>query len=319
LRDFDGGRSVAKRRRFDDDDSHFQKRFSREAPEAEVDTWELAELGGADRWSTWDEPQAGERGPQPYPDWLVTELAAKDTELGILKTGKEADVFLIARAVPDTDRSCLLAAKRYRSAQKRLFHRDAGYLEGRRVRESRDNRAMAKRTTVGMQMIAGQWARAEFNALCSLYSLGVPVPYPVQIIGTEVLEEFIGDPDTQQAAPRLAQIRSSDADLGDLWDQLVAATSLLARAGFAHGDLSAYNLLVHHGRLVLIDLPQIVDVVANPQGREFLTRDAMNVATWFKSRGLDVSGEDLAAELITEAGISVGPRPGAGGQRPVSG
>jgi RIO kinase 1 len=164
-------------------------------------------------------------------------------------------------------------------------------------------------------MIAGQWARAEFNALCSLYSLGVPVPYPVQIIGTEVLEEFIGDPDTQQAAPRLAQIRSSDADLGDLWDQLVAATSLLARAGFAHGDLSAYNLLVHHGRLVLIDLPQIVDVVANPQGREFLTRDAMNVATWFKSRGLDVSGEDLAAELIAEAGISVAPRPVAGGQR----
>jgi RIO kinase 1 len=318
LRDFDGGRSVAKRRRFDDDDSHFQKRFSREAPEAEVDTWELAELGGADRWSTWDEPQAGERGPQPYPDWLVTELAAKDTELGILKTGKEADVFLIARAVPDTDRSCLLAAKRYRSAQKRLFHRDAGYLEGRRVRESRDNRAMAKRTTVGMQMIAGQWARAEFNALCSLYSLGVPVPYPVQIIGTEVLEEFIGDADTQQAAPRLAQIRSSDADLGDLWDQLVAATSLLARAGFAHGDLSAYNLLVHHGRLVLIDLPQIVDVVANPQGREFLTRDAMNVATWFKSRGLDVSGEDLAAELIAEAGISIGPRPEARGQRPVN-
>ncbi len=318
MRDFDGGRSVAKRR-FDDDDSHFQKRFTRETVEAEVDTWELAELDGADRWSTWDEPQAGERGPQPYPDWLVTELAAKDTELGILKTGKEADVFLIVRAVPDTDRSCLLAAKRYRSAQKRLFHRDAGYLEGRRVRESRDNRAMAKRTTVGMQMIAGQWARAEFNALCSLYSLGVPVPYPVQIIGTEVLEEFIGDPDTQQAAPRLAQIRSSDADLGDLWDQLVAATSLLARAGFAHGDLSAYNILVHHGRLVLIDLPQIVDVVANPQGRDFLTRDAMNVATWFKSRGLDVSGEGLAADLVAEAGISVGPRPEAGGQRPASG
>lgn len=303
MRDFDGGRSVTKRRRFDDDDPTFQKRFSRDDTAPEVDAWDLAELDGADRWSTWDEPQAGERGPQPYPDWLVTELAAKDTELGILKTGKEADVFLIQRAVPDTDRSCLLAAKRYRSAQKRLFHRDAGYLEGRRVRESRDNRAMAKRTNIGMQMIAGQWARAEFNALCSMYELGVPVPYPVQILGTEVLEEFIGDNDTQQAAPRLAQIRAEEASLADLWDQLVSATSLLARAGFAHGDLSAYNILVHEGRLVLIDLPQIVDVVANPQGGDFLRRDATNVANWFSSRGLDVSGDDLAAELIAEANI----------------
>ncbi len=303
MRDFDGGRPVARRRRFDDDDPTFQKRFGRERVEPEVDTWDLAELGGADRWSTWDQPAAGERGPQPYPEWLVTELAARDTELGILKTGKEADVFLIERAVPNSEPGCLLAAKRYRSSQKRLFHRDAGYLEGRRVRESRDNRAMAKRTSVGMQMIAGQWARAEFDALCRLYQLGVPVPYPVQIIGTEVLQEFIGDPDTQQAAPRLAQLRASGAEVADLWEQLVAATSLLARAGLAHGDLSAYNILVHEGRLVLIDLPQIVDVVANPQGREFLARDARNVATWFRSRGLDVSGDDLAIELVAEAGI----------------
>ena len=150
----------------------------------------------------WPVPTAGPPGTSrrrcrrartPYPEWLVTELAAVDTELGILKTGKEADVFLIDRGVPDTDRHCVLAAKRYRSVQNRMFHRDAGYLEGRRVRESRDNRAMAKRTIVGMQMIAAQWANAEFGALCQLYSLGVPVPYPVQIIGTEVLEEFIGD------------------------------------------------------------------------------------------------------------------------------
>ena len=126
-----------------------------------------------------------------------------------------------------------------------------------------------------------------------MYRIGVPVPYPVQIVGTEVLEEFIGDHETQEAAPRLAAVRADDApNSGDLWDQLVAATSLMARAGFAHGDLSAYNILVHEGRLVLIDLPQIVDVVANPQGRDFLIRDAENVATWFRSRGLDVDGDD---------------------------
>jgi RIO kinase 1 len=305
LRDFDASRSfVTKRRRFGDDDPTFLKRAPRDEPEqAEADDWEIAELDGADRWSTWDQSTAGQRGPKPYPQWLVTELAAKDTELGILKTGKEADVFLIDRGVPDTDRSCLLAAKRYRNTQHRLFHRDAGYLEGRRVRESRDNRAMMKRTAVGMQMIAAQWASAEFGALYRCYELGLPVPYPVQILDTELLIEFIGDLDTRQAAPRLAQIRDDDADLGDLWSQLVAATSLLARAGFAHGDLSAYNLLVHKGRLVMIDLPQIVDVVANPQGRDYLIRDAKNVATWFNARGLDVSGDELAEALIAEANI----------------
>ena len=129
------------------------------------------------------------------------------------------------------------------------------------------------------------------------------MPYPVQIIGTEILEEFIGDPETQTAAPRLAAVRAEEKELQDLWEQLVAATSLMARAGFAHGDLSAYNILVHEGRLILIDLPQIVDVVANPQGRDFLIRDATNVATWFAARGLNVSGEDLGRELIAEANI----------------
>ena len=133
--------------------------------------------------------------------------------------------------------------------------------------------------------------------------LGVPVPYPVQILGTELLQEFVGDSESRQAAPRHAPVRVESADLSDLWAQLVAAVGLMARAGFAHGDLSAYNILVNDGRLVLIDLPQIVDVVANPQGRDFLIRDAANVATWFRSRGLDVSGDELAEELIAEANI----------------
>ena len=204
-------------------------------------------------------------GPRPHPDWLVTELAALDFELGVLKTGKEADVFLIERGVPDTDRRCLLAAKRYRAAEHRMFHRDAGYLEGRRVKETRTNRAMANRTDFGKEVIAGQWAAAEFGALCQMWELGVPGPYPVQILGTEVLLEFIGD--GAEAAPRLAQLRRDSADLPGLWAQLVEAMTTMARAGYAHGDLSAYNILVHDGRLVIIDLPQVVDVVANPRGR----------------------------------------------------
>ncbi|MGH3764023.1 MAG: serine protein kinase RIO [Pseudonocardiaceae bacterium] len=235
-----------------------------------------------DRWSTWD---IGQHGPAPHPDWLVTELAAVDTELGVLKTGKEADVHLVQRAVPGTSRSCQLAAKRYRSAEHRMFHRDAGYLEGRRVRRSREMRAMARRTTYGRDLLAGQWAAAEFAALCRLWSLGAPVPYPVQLDGTELLMEYLDEPDGQ-AAPRLAQLRPPQAQLSALWDQLVDALLILTGEGLAHGDLSPFNLLVHRSRLVLIDLPQVVDIVANPQGQSFLSRDLRIVSDWFTARGL---------------------------------
>ena len=106
------------------------------------------------------------------------------------------------------------------------------------------------------------------------------MPYPVQLAGTELMLEFIGDADGT-AAPRLAQCRPSPAELADLFEQCVAAMRLLARAGYAHGDLSAFNLLVHRGRLVMIDLPQIVDLVANPLGQDFLHRDCENVCAWF--------------------------------------
>jgi RIO kinase 1 len=284
------------KRRFDDEET-----FSKRGQRRQLETVEDTPDEGA-RWSTWDQSTPTERGPLPHPEWLVTELAAVDTELGVLKTGKEADVFLIERGVPDTDRSCLLAAKRYRASEHRMFHRDAGYLEGRRVRESRTNRAMDSRSAFGKQAIAGQWAASEFTALSRLHVMGVPVPYPVQILGTEVLLEFIGS--DGEAAPRLAQLRPETADLPDLWNQLESALSLMARGGWAHGDLSAYNLLVQDGRLVVIDLPQIIDVVANPQGRQFLSRDANNVATWFQAHGVpEADGEALTATLAHEAGL----------------
>jgi RIO kinase 1 len=292
------------KRRFGDDEPLFQKRQRHVRGLPPVDANDATDgLPEGDRWSTWDQPDAGERGPEPYPDWLVTELAAVDTELGILKTGKEADVFLLRRGVPQTGPSCLLAAKRYRDAGHRMFHRDSGYVEGRRVRESRTNRAMAGRTAFGREALAGQWAGAEFGALVQLFLAGVPVPYPVSVLGTEVLLEFIGEPDGT-GAPRLAELRPAGARLASLWDQLVDAVVTLARHGLAHGDLSAYNLLVQGDRLVMIDLPQVVDVIANPQGAAYLERDAENVAAWFTARGLaDVSPapEELGALLRYEA------------------
>jgi RIO kinase 1 len=294
------------KRRFDDDDRTFEKRGKHRRALPALDAFDATDgLAEGDRWSTWDQSTAGEHGPRPRPRWLITELAAVDTELGVLKTGKEADVFLVRRGVPGTNRSCLLAAKRYRDAGHRMFHRDSGYLEGRRSRRSRTARAVANRTSFGKQMIAAQWANAEFSALCQLHTAGVRVPYPVQILGTEVVLEFIGEPDGS-AAPRLAETPGRGSHLAGLWDQLVLALVTLARRGLAHGDLSAYNVLVHRGDIVIIDLPQVVDVVANPRGAWYLDRDAANVAGWFAARGLTgVTPEpaDLAAVLRQEARI----------------
>ncbi|MDN5934103.1 MAG: kinase [Pseudonocardia sp.] len=300
-----------RRRRIDRSRDDDEPRHTR----ARTDLSALDERDGAavdgppdgDRWSTWDE---AEHGPDPRPDWVVTEHAAVDTELGALKSGKEADVALLERAVPGTGRRALMAAKRYRTAEHRMFHRDAGYLEGRRVRRSRETRAMANRTAFGRDLLAGQWAGAEFAALSRLWRDGVPVPYPVQCAGTEVLMEFIGDADGT-AAPRLAQCRPDVEQVCDLWHQLVDALLGLARHGLTHGDLSAYNVLVHHGRLVLIDLPQVVDVVGNPQGPDFLARDVARIGEWFTARGLPPEvgqPHTLLAELLVALGMGTSQR-----------
>jgi RIO kinase 1 len=297
--DYGVTRRGSKRGKFDDEQTFVKRDRHRPRLEPEDARDAVDGLTEGDRWSTWDQSVPTERGPKPHPKWLVTDLAAVDYELGVLKTGKEADVFLVRRGVPGTGPSCLLAAKRYRDASHRQFHRDSGYLEGRRVRESRVNRAMASRSAFGREAIAGQWAAAEFDALVRLHQARVPVPYPVQVLGTEILLEFIGDPDGT-GAPRLAETRPGPGALASLWDQLVAALTTLAGCGLAHGDLSPYNLLVHRGRLVMIDLPQVIDVVANPNGRGFLERDARNVATWFARMGHPGADTDALTRRLAE-------------------
>jgi RIO kinase 1 len=126
------------------------------------------------------------------------------------------------------------------------------------------------------------------------------VPYPVQLAGTELLLEYLDERDGQ-AAPRLAQLRPAPAQLRALWDQLVDALLILIGDGLAHGDLSPFNLLVHRDRLVLIDLPQVVDIVSNPQGQAFLARDLQIVTGWFTAHGLPQHVTDAS---LSRLGIS---------------
>ncbi len=294
----------SRRRRFDDSDWESDSQHNHHHEHHRTDPTNATSQDGsvtsADEplWSTYRDAR---RGPGPIPAWLVINPLAIDADRGVVKTGKEADVSLVERAV-DGGESCLLAAKRYRSAEHRMFHRDAGYLEGRRLRRTREMRAMSTRTTFGRDLIAQQWAVAEFNMLSRLWELGVAVPYPVQLLGTEVMMEFIGDPDGT-AAPRLAELRPDRATSAALYKQLLTALRQLTEAGYVHGDLSPYNVLAHHDRLVLIDLSQAIDLVGNPQGFEYLRRDCTNIATWLAGHGVPwAAPDDLFHDVTAGSG-----------------
>jgi RIO kinase 1 len=258
------------------------------------------ELDDGQRWTTWMSVEPLQRGPEPRPDWVVTSQGAIDTELGILKTGKEADVFLLERADPfEPENGVVMAAKRYRAPEHRTFHRSAAYTEGRSMKRSRDNRALKRKSTFGREVAAGEWAVSEWGALVRLWNLGLPVPYPVQIDGTEILMEWIThDGDT---APRLAQTRPDPDLLASYFDQLRDSLATLVQAGLVHGDLSAYNILAAGPRLVIIDLPQVVDLVGNVNGMDYLLRDCANICGWFRGKGLDVDEQELFGELMAHA------------------
>jgi RIO kinase 1 len=242
---------------------------------------------------------------RPIPDWLIAH-AFEQERLGTLKSGKEAEVFLVERR--SGARSCLLAEKRYRPrnpapgelrelgfSKGTIYHNDAVYRQGWHLK-ARDARAVAKSTRHGEEVIARLWPSNELEMLQRAWDAGVSVPYPVDRTDDGILMEYIGD--RREAAPRLVAARLSAEQLGDAWRQLVEAVALLARARIVHSDLSVYNLLWWQGRLVVIDFPQAVDSVTNVDAVNLLHRDVINVATWFGRHGVPVDAERVFARLL---------------------
>jgi RIO kinase 1 len=236
-------------------------------------------------------------GPEPTPPWLITSGEARQVDLGLLKTGKEADVHLVERRSGQAVN--VLAAKRYREFEDRLFRNDARYRAARRTGESRLDKAMAKGNKAGMAFRARLWLGTEFDALSRLWSAGVAVPYPVQKLDNELMLELVGS--AEQAAPRLVHAGLDRPDLCRAWSQLVEAMHAMVRCGVVHGDLSAYNLLWDQGRIVIIDFPQSVDPIAHPEGITLLDRDVTNVTHWFGRRGVKCDPSDLFNSLLAEA------------------
>jgi len=232
-------------------------------------------------------------GPDPRPDWLITSPDATDTELGILKTGKEAVVSLVERRCGE--QSQLLARKTYRDVAQRSFRQDATYRDGRNLGRGRQ-RLLNTGGHRGTQLRAAEWRQREFLVLCDLWSVGVAVPYPVDMAGESILMQYLGDQDG--AGPRLMALRPSVDQLADLWQQAVGALQQMTDAGYVHGDLSPYNVLVWEDRLWVIDLPQALTISQTLMWQSLLERDVANLARWFGARGLEVDTGEVLADLI---------------------
>lgn len=256
-----------------------------------------------------------ERHLRRPPTWLVP-APYEDVDLGVLRTGKEAQINLIERS-PATDAPSrttppiLLAQKRYMprhvknkgeleamGVQKAsTFRNDAAYREGRQFRKTRDRRAVERMSAHGKRLLQARWTGHEHDVMAELWAKGLRTPYPVSYGDDVFLMEYIGD--RNGAAPHLARARLDRRQLRSAYDQLVEGLYVMTSAGWVHGDLSAFNLLWWDDTLWFIDLPQAMELASNPQGLNFVHRDVMNVCTWFGQRGLDVDGETLFAELLT--------------------
>jgi RIO kinase 1 len=247
--------------------------------------------------------------PGGRPSWLVSE-PYHDVHHGVIKSGKEAQVELVER-IGDDGGSCLLARKRYlpRTVTHKgqleamgvqrasTFRHDVQYREGRQFRKSRDRRAIERMSTYGKRLLQDRWTGTEFEVMSTLWQCGVPVPYPVSYADDVFDLEYVGS--WEAAAPQLAAARLSPDELAEAFGQLRAGLRSITAAGFAHGDLSAYNLLWWEERLWFIDFPQAIDIAANLQGLDFLHRDVVNVCGWFDRRGVDVDAEEVFADLLS--------------------
>ena len=245
---------------------------------------------------------------RPAPAWLI-EHSFEDHRLGVLKSGKEAEVFLVERRSPD--RSCLLAHKRYRPrrpargelrelgfSKRTVYRHDQVYRAGWNL-NARDRRAVAGATDYGRRLKGQVWPMNEMAMLERAWRAGASVPYPVERTDDGVLMEFIGN--REQAAPRLVDARLETAELPEAFEQLVESLRALTAAHVVHADLSVYNLLWWRGRLVIIDLPQAVDVTENADALDLLHRDVENVCTWFARHRIECDPQAIFSELVALA------------------
>ncbi len=223
---------------------------------------------------------------------LVNEVIAQ------LMSGKEATVYVVRCG----EKIC--CAKAYKEVNQRSFRKSSSYQEGRKVKNSRQARAMEKGSRYGRKMQEEVWQNAEVDALYKLAAAGVRVPQPHICFDGVLLMDLVVDADGH-AAPRLNDVELSEALALEYHAMLVNQVVRMLCAGVVHGDLSEYNILVGADGPVIIDLPQAIDAAGNSNAFEMLERDVINLRTYFSAFAPTLKNTQFGKEIwaLYESGL----------------
>ncbi|MDI5986497.1 PA4780 family RIO1-like protein kinase [Halomonas sp. M4R5S39] len=224
-------------------------------------------------------------------DGLIDEVVTQ------LMSGKEAQVYVVRSGGE------LRCAKVFKEARQRSFKQAVQYQEGRKERNSRRARAMAKKTRYGQKEQEQAWLNAEVDALYRLASAGVRVPRPYGFVDGVLLMEMIGDAEGF-AAPRLDDVTLGAEEAREHHARVIGEVVRMLCAGLVHGDLSEFNVLLDERGPVIIDLPQAVDAAGNNSAALMLERDVDNMRAYFGRFAPELLETDYAKEIwaLYEAG-----------------
>ena len=220
----------------------------------------------------------------------LIEEGLVDSVVRQLMSGKEATVYVV-RCGDETR-----CAKVYKDATQRSFRQAVDYTENRKVKNTRQARAMAKGTRFGRQATETAWQSAEVDALYRLAAVGVRVPVPYNFCDGVLLMELVTDEDGN-AAPRLNDVLFTPEEALRHHASLLTEVVRMLCAGVVHGDLSEFNVLLSASGPVIIDLPQAVDAAGNNHARRMLLRDVENLRDFFGRFAPELLETDYGQEL----------------------
>jgi len=213
-----------------------------------------------------------------------------DSVVRQLMSGKEAAVYVV-RCGEETR-----CAKVYKQATQRSFRQAVDYTENRKVKNTRQARAMAKGTRFGRQATEAAWQSAEVDALYRLAAAGVRVPRPFNFVDGVLLMELVTDADGD-AAPRLNDVIFTAEQARAHHQTLIKEVVRMLAAGVVHGDLSEFNVLLGADGPMIIDLPQAVDAAGNNHASRMLLRDVANLRNFFGRFAPDLLDSNYGAEI----------------------
>ena len=186
--------------------------------------------------------------------------------------------------------------KVYTDLRVRSFRRDEAYRAGRFIGDSRIEKAIEQGSQKGLNAHQILWVQEEFRQMKHLYGHGVNVPKAIAVNGISLLMEFIGD-EYGNPAPRISDLKMEKEEAEEAFRQSVQNLKLIVKSGRVHGDYSAFNILWHNEKAVIIDFPQVMEFRNNPHANTFLARDVTSLCKSFMKQGIKADEANVLREV----------------------